>query len=159
MIGSPLSEQPSTREECTGVKTLDMPDIDRVYIERHADNNHACDVIVKMTDGTVYTCLFVTLNYLRRQMEINYLFCKQVDDSVPVRFAALDIPHLLVEKLDRDTIEDTIDNLVALDIFESLFTRVTEQQGDPTAKTTRDAGRTTQEVAAVVISDVLVVSG
>jgi hypothetical protein len=141
------------------VKSIDLPDIDRVYIERHADNNHACDVIVKMTEGTVFTCLFVTLNYLRRQMEINYLFCKQVEDSVPVRFAALDTPHLLVEKLDRDTIEDTIDNLVALDIFETLFTRVTEREGDPTAKTTRDAGRTTQEVAAVVISDVLVVSG
>jgi hypothetical protein len=141
------------------VKTIDLPDIDRVYIERHADNNHACDVIVKTSDGTVYTCLFVTLNYLRRQMEINYLFCKQVEDSVPVRFAALDTPHLLVEKLDRDTIEDTIDNLLALDIFETLFTRVTEREGDPTAKANRDAGRTTQEVAAVVISDVLVVSG
>jgi hypothetical protein len=141
------------------VKTIDLPDIDRVYIERHADNNHACDVIVKMTDGTVYTCLFVTLNYLRRQMEINYLFCKQVEDSVPVRFAALDTPHLLVEKLDRDTIEDTIDNLLALDVFETLFTRVTERDGDPTTKAARDTGRTTQEVAAVVISDVLVVSG
>ena len=141
------------------MKTIDLPDIDRVYIERHADNNHACDVIVKTSDGTVYTCLFVTLNYLRRQMEINYLFCKQVEDSVPVRFAALDTPHLLVEKLDRDTIEDSIDNLLALDIFETLFTRVTEREGDPTVKNTRDAGRTTQEVAAVVISDVLVVSG
>ena len=141
------------------MKTIDLPDIDRVYIERHADNNHACDVIVKTTDGTVYTCLFVTLNYLRRQMEINYMYCKQVEDSVPVRFAALDTPHLLVEKLDRDTIEDTIDNLLALDIFETLFTRVTEREGDPTAKANRDAGRTTQEVAAVVISDVLVVSG
>lgn len=141
------------------MKTIVLPDIDRVYIERHADNNHACDVIVKTTDGTVYTCLFVTLNYLRRQMEINYLFCKQVEDSVPVRFAALDTPHLLVEKLDRDTIEDSIDNLLALDIFETLFTRVTEREGDPTVKTNRDAGRTTQEVAAVVISDVLVVSG
>jgi hypothetical protein len=141
------------------VKTIDLPDIDRVYIERHADNNHACDVIVKMTDGAVFTCLFVTLNYLRRQMEINYLFCKQIEDSVPVRFAALDTPHLLVEKLDRDTIEDTIDNLLALDVFETLFTRVTEREGEPTAKTTRDTGRTTQEVAAVVISDVLVVSG
>lgn len=141
------------------MKNFGIPDIDRVYIERHADNNHACDVIVKMTDGTVYTCLFVTLNYLRRQMEINYLFCKQVEDSVPVRFAALDTPHLLVEKLDRDTIEDTIDNLLALDIFESLFTRVTEQQGEPAAKATTENGRTTQEVAAVVISDVLVVSG
>ena len=141
------------------MKTMGLPDIDRVYIERHADNNHACDVIVKMSDGTVYTCLFVTLNYLRRQMEINYLFCKQVEDSVPVRFAALDTPHLLVEKLDRDTIEDTIDNLVALDIFETLFTRVTERVDEPTIAMKDDSGRTTQEVAAVVISDVLVVTG
>lgn len=143
------------------MNSLNLPDIDRVYIERHADNNHACDVIVKMSDGTIYTCLFVTLQYLRRQMEINYLFCRQVEDSVPVRFAALDTPHLLVEKLDRDTIEDTIDNLLALDVFETLFTRVTQVEGEhPTAEAPAlDSGRTTQEVAAVVISEVLVVSG
>lgn len=143
------------------MNSLNLPDIDRVYIERHADNNHACDVIVKMSDGTIYTCLFVTLQYLRRQMEINYLFCRQVEDSVPVRFAALDTPHLLVEKLDRDTIEDSIDNLVALDIFETLFTRVTTIEGEhPTAEAPAlESGRTTQEVAAVVISEVLVVTG
>ena len=140
---------------------LNLPDIDRVYIERHADNNHACDVIVKTSDGTIYTCLFVTLQSLRRQMEINYLFCRQVEGSVPVRFAALDTPHLLVEKLDRDTIEDAIDNLLALDIFETLFTRVTQIEGErPTAEAPMvDSGRTTQEVAAVVISEVLVVTG
>lgn len=139
--------------------TLTLPDIDRVYIERHHDSNLACDVIVRMTDGTIYTCLFVTLNYLRRQMEMNYQMIKQVEGAVASRFAPLDTPHMLVEKLDLDTIEDAIDNLLALEMFEGMFTRVTQLPEDSGARrSTRDNTRTTQEVAAVVLSDVLVVT-
>lgn len=144
--------------------SLALPDIERVYVERLHDNNHACDVIVKMTDGTIYTCLFVTLNYLRRQMEMNYLIVKQVEGAVPSRFAALDTPHMLVENLTLEVIEDAIDNLLALEMFETMFTRVTELPGDtPTSNRKRrnplDSTRTTQEVAAVVLSEVLVVTG
>ncbi len=141
--------------------SLNLPDIDRVYIERQHDNNHACDVIVRMTDGTIYTCLFVTLNYFRRQMEMNYLMVKQVEGAVASRFAALDTPHMLVENLTLETIEDAIDNMLAMEMFESMFTRVTELPGEATGKRRnhRDSTRTTQEVAAVVLSDVLVVTG
>jgi len=45
--------------------------------------------------------------------------------------------------------------LMALDVFESHFTRVTEHQD--TNRTINVGRRATQEVAAVVISDVLVV--
>jgi hypothetical protein len=141
-------------------QTLSIPDIDRVYLERHADNNHACDVILKTKDGTIYTALFVTLQYLRRQMEINYHFSKQVEGAAPLRFAALDVPHILIEKLDREVIEDAIDTLVAMDTFECMFTRVTEVPEDERATSeVKEAGRTTQEVAAVVLQEVLVVTG
>lgn len=142
--------------------SLNLPDIDRVYVERLHDNNHACDVIVKMTDGTIYTCLFVTLNYLRRQMEMNYLMVKQIEGAVASRFAALDTPHMLIENLEIDTIEDAIDNLLALEMFETMFTRVTVLPGETTTGKRRnhlDSTRTTQEVAAVVLSEVLVVTG
>lgn len=143
--------------------SLNLPDIDRVYVERLNDNPHGCDVLVRMTDGTIYTCLFVTLNYLRRQMEMNYLMVKQVEGAVASRFAALDTPHMLVENLTIETIEDAIDNLLALEMFEAMFTRVTELPGESTRSGKRrnhlDSTRTTQEVAAVVLSEVLVVTG
>jgi len=83
---------------------------------------------------------------------------KQLPDAPPVRYAVLETPHIVVEDLKRDTIEDTIDNLLALDTFEGLFTLVTEDE-ETTTPTTNAGKRATTEVAAVVLSDVLVVDG
>jgi hypothetical protein len=127
-----------------------------VYVERHSDDPDARDVIVRMEDGNIYTALFVTIPHLQRQMAINYEFSKNVEDTVPVRFAPLDTPHILVENLDRDIIEDTIDNLLAMDVFESVFTRVTEDERIE-AISAMTGRRATQEVAAVVLTEVLVV--
>jgi hypothetical protein len=141
--------------------TLQIPQ--HIWIEMHDHERDACDVIVKMEDGTIYNAVFVTFPYLKRQMELSYSVCQQLPDTPPVRFAALETPHLVVDNLDRDTIEDTIDNLLALENFEAIFTQVTEEpEAAPatTDTTTNGKGtRATQEVAAVVISDVLVVEG
>lgn len=126
---------------------------EKVYFELHREKD-ACDVIVKMDDGMFYTATFVTFAYLQRQMELNFQVTKQLDDTPPVRYAVIDTPHVLVETLDHNTLEDVIDNLLALDVFETHFTRVTEL---PTERTTDEGKRATQEVVAVVISDVLVV--
>ena len=40
----------------------------------------------------------------------------------------LDTPHIIVDDLELKFIEDTIDNMVAQDVFESFFTRVTEDE-------------------------------
>jgi hypothetical protein len=70
----------------------------------------------------------------------------------------IDTTHIVVESLDKDGIEDTIDNLLALDVFESYFIRVTDEDNPNEETRTKDDGkRATREVAAVVISDVLVV--
>lgn len=133
-----------------------------VWIENHesAEDPDACDVIVEMEDGNLYTAMFVTIPYLLRQMDLSYAVSKQIPDTPAVRYAALETPHILVENLNRDTIEDTIDNLLALDMFESLFTQVTEDPEETqTARTTSSGKRATAEVAAVVLSDVLVVAG
>ena len=118
----------------------------------------ACDVIVEMEDGCLYTAVFVTLEHLKRQMDLSHAVSKQLPDTPPVRYAALETPHALLERIDRDTIEDTIDNLLALDVFEGLFTQVTEDPSEM-ERTTSNGNRATSEVAAVVMSDVLVVKG
>jgi hypothetical protein len=136
---------------------LEIPN--QVWIEKHKNDlgePDSCDVLVEMEDGKIYTSPFITIPYLQRQMQLSYTVSKQIPDTVPVRYAALETPHVVVENLERETIEDTIDNLVALDVFETLFTLVTEDEELPTR--TNGAGkRATTEVAAVVISDVLVV--
>jgi hypothetical protein len=120
-----------------------------VWIETHEDDTEACDVIVEMEDGSYYTALFVTIPYLRRQMDLSYEFSKGIADIPAIRYAALDTPHILVENLDRDSIEDTIDNLLTLETFETLFTLVLEEDEKV------DTRVRTAEVAAVVLNEVL----
>lgn len=134
---------------------------EKVLLELHDDDKNACDVIVEMDDGTVYTALFVTFNYLENQMNLHYAVTQSIGDTPAVRYTVIDTPHVMVDDLERDTIEDVIDNLIAIDTFESHFTRVT-QHAQPTDETTptrtsNGGRRATQEVAAVVISDVLVI--
>ncbi|MEO0560492.1 MAG: hypothetical protein AAF125_00155 [Chloroflexota bacterium] len=136
----------------------------KVWIEYHDtdyDTPASCDVLVKMEDDNIFTAHFVTLVHLRRQMDLSYTVTSQIEFTPAVRYATLEHPHILVDDLSRDTIEDTIDNLIALDIFTSMFTQVTEDVADtPEAEartTSKTATRATQELAAVVLSDVLVV--
>ncbi len=133
-----------------------------VWIEMHdeAGTPDSCDVIVETESGKIYTSAFITIPYLQRQMQLSYTVSKQLPDTPPVKYTVLETPHVVVENLERDTIEDTIDNLIALDVFESLFTLVTEDDETPApARNTTPGKRATAEVAAVVISDVLLVDG
>jgi hypothetical protein len=135
----------------------------RIWIEVHDPLElDSCDVIVEMENGMVFTAVFVTLPYLSRQMDLSYAVAKTLPDTPPVRYAALETPHIIVGNLNRDTIEDTIDNLLALDMFYTLFTQVTEDEseqpeiGVPSAASGQ---RATAEVAAVVLNEVLRVEG
>ncbi|MBZ0297602.1 MAG: hypothetical protein K8L99_33910 [Anaerolineae bacterium] len=119
----------------------------------------ACDVIIEMESLTVYTAMFVTFDYLRRQMDLSHAISQQFPDTPAVRYVAIETPHILVEKLERETIEDTIDNLLALDVFEGFFTQVTEDEEQQEHFPNGNGKRATTEVAAVVISDVLSVEG
>ncbi|MDZ4670103.1 MAG: hypothetical protein SH821_04470 [Phototrophicales bacterium] len=130
----------------------------RILIEVRADDSEARDVIIELENGVIYTAVFITLHYLKRQMELTHDLTQQLEDTIPVRFAALDTPHIVVDRLERDIIEDTIDNLLAMDIFDSYFTQVTDSP-EETAQGNGNGQRATQELAAVVITDVLVVEG
>lgn len=144
----------AVKDESSLILSMHVPD--HIYYEFHREQD-ACDVIVRMEDGAIYTALFVTMPYLERQMELCYQVTRQMPDTPVVRYAILDTPHVLVNDLEATTIEDTIDNLIALDVFEGLFTRVTSESTDDAPQTPDDSKLATQEVAAVVISDVLVV--
>ena len=141
------------------MSVVDIPE--RIWIEmQDGVEADACDVIVKMENGAYFTAVFVTLPYLARQMDLSYEVSKQLPDTTPVHYAALETPHILVSDLNRETIEDTIDNLLALDIFENLFTQVTDDAGDEYEAPQKPKGkRATAEVAAVVLTEVLMVEG
>lgn len=141
------------------MSVMDVPE--RIWIEmQDGVESDACDVIVKIENGEYYTAVFVTLPYLSRQMDLSYEVSKQLPYTPPVRYTALETPHIIVADLSRETIEDTIDNLLALDMFESLFTQVTDGEGNEYELPAKPKGkRATAEVAAVVLTEVLVVEG
>ena len=129
---------------------------EKILCEMHEEGD-ACDVIVRMDDGAVYTALFATLPYIHRQLSLTWMVTESIPDTPPVRYAVLDTPHIIVDDLELKFIEDTIDNMVAQDVFESLFTRVTEDDvadAKPDIKTSQLA---TQEIAQAVIEEVLVI--
>lgn len=134
------------------VPELQLPK--RIWIETLDGSDDACDVIVEMENGTLYTAVFVTLNYLKRQMDLGYAVSCQLPDTPRVRYAVLETPHILVENTQRDTIEDTIDNLLALDVFEGYFTQVSDDQ-PLGSRASQNGGRATQEIVAAVISEIL----
>lgn len=128
---------------------------EEILCEMHEEGD-ACDVIVQMEDGTVYTALFATLSYIHRQLSLTWMVTESIPDTTPVRYAVLDTPHIIVDSLQINTIEDAIDNLVAQDVFESLFTRVTEvEQTDPEGAAPQSK-LATQAIAQAVIEEVLV---
>ena len=128
---------------------------DSILCEMHQEGD-ACDVIVRMEDGAVYTALFATLSYIHRQLALTWMVTGSIPETPPVRYAVLDTPHIIVERLHPEIIEDTIDNLVAQDVFESLFTRVTEKPPAAEALAYASSELTTQEIAQAVIEEVLV---
>ncbi len=128
---------------------------EEILCEPHEEGD-ACDVIVRMEDGTVYTALFATVSYIHRQLALTWMVTDSIPETPPVRYAVLDTPHIIVERLETGIIEDTIDNLVAQDVFESLFTRVTEDDKASAAPEPSAKHHTTQEIARAVIEEVLV---
>ena len=48
----------------------------------------------------------------------------------PTPFLALETPHVIVEMLTDDIIEDVIDNLMALGVFESVFAQFETEARD-----------------------------
>jgi hypothetical protein len=106
--------------------------IKRVWIEQNEGKafnptRDSADVLVETDDGLMWTASFVTIPYLQRQMELSRDVAKDVNNMPQVRFIAIETPHVIVDDLSQDTIEDTIDNLMTLGVFESVFTLYSEE--------------------------------
>ncbi len=129
---------------------------EEILCEMHEEGD-ACDVIVRMDDGSVFTALFATIPYIHRQLSLTWMVTESIPETPPVRYAVLDTPHIIVDDLELKFIEDTIDNMVAQDVFESLFTRVTEDDGEDDQPSAKTREHTTQEIARAVIEEVLVI--
>jgi hypothetical protein len=90
--------------------------------ETEAQRDNA-NVIVETDDGLIWHTPFVTIPFLQRQMYLSRDVAKDLNNMAPVRFVAIETPHVIVENLLQDTIEDTIDNLMTLGVFETVFVR------------------------------------
>lgn len=109
-----------------GERTIAKPMINQVLIERQNDEgfnptDDITDVIVELEDGAVWSASFATISYLQRQMFLSHEVASDSPNMPPVRFVALETPHVIIENLNPDTIEDVIDNLMTLGTFESVF--------------------------------------
>ncbi|HYO89411.1 MAG TPA: hypothetical protein VER79_12230 [Candidatus Limnocylindrales bacterium] len=134
----------------------------RVWLELPSTGDaDSCDALVETENGVVYTAMFVTMPFFERQMQLSYEVSKSLPECMPLQYATLETPHVVVPDLRSETIEDAIDNMIALDTFLSVFTQVTDDEPAEHAPATKlttltSVGkRTTAEVAAVIIGEVL----
>ena len=101
--------------------------IKHIWIE-HLNNvgfdtaRDSTDVLVQLDDGELWSASFVTIPFLQRQMQTSREVASGFINMPAVRFTTIETPHVIVDALDQDTIEDTIDNLMTLGVFESVFT-------------------------------------
>jgi hypothetical protein len=100
--------------------------INRLWIEQNLSESEMqrdnADVLVETENGLRWRAAFVTVPFLQRQMQLNRAFGQDMEKLHPVRFAAIETPHVIVDNLLESTIEDTVDNLMTLGVFESVFT-------------------------------------
>jgi hypothetical protein len=107
--------------------------IKQIRIEHNLMDTEAqrdsADVLVQTDDNVWWRSSFVTIPFLQRQMVVSRDIAKDSKQMMaPVRFVAIETPHVIVENLLHDTIEDTIDNLMTMGIFENVFTQYAEAQ-------------------------------
>jgi hypothetical protein len=99
----------------------------RLWIEREPQNafdpyKDSADVLAEMEDGNLWQARFVTLAYLNRELQLSLDVAHQHKRALaPTAFLALETPHVIADNLLQDTIEDVVDNLMTLGVFESVF--------------------------------------
>jgi len=74
------------------------------------------DVMIEMENGEVWTAHFVTVPYLQQQLELSMAVMPH-----KIGFMALDTPHVIIQRLEKDVIEDVVYELMGSGTFESVF--------------------------------------
>jgi hypothetical protein len=99
-----------------------MYTVKRVWLDDTEElREGSIDVLAEMEDQSLWMARFVTIPYLREQMEFGEACSEVLNNTPAIRYATIETRHVVVDRLDEDTIEDVIDNLLALDVFESMF--------------------------------------
>lgn len=113
--------------------------VKRVWIEPEPELGFdpiadSADVLVEMEDERLWQAHFVTMAHLQQEMRLSLDVAQQHQRALATtQFLALETPHVIVEKLTPDIIEDVIDNLMALGVFESVFIKFDENESDVAA--------------------------
>ncbi len=113
---------------CDGLRKNDVL-VKRVWIEPEPllafdPETDSADVLVEMEDSRLWQAHFVTLAHLQQEMRVSLTVARDFDRTLAAtQFLALETPHVVVERLTSDIIEDVVDNLVALGIFETVFSQ------------------------------------
>jgi len=103
--------------------------IKRVWIEPETEmafdpETDSVDVLVEMEDSKLWQAHFVTPAHIQQEMNVSLTVARDFNRSLAAtRFLALETPHVVVEKLTSEIIEDVVDNLLALGIFETVFSQ------------------------------------
>lgn len=126
----------------------------QIWFELHPEGD-CCDAFVHAEDDCLYSAFFVTPAYIQRQMRLTSEMARSQQGATPLTYAVLDLPHLVVDTMARETLEEVIYHLISQDVFEGSFTRVS---AEPTSSGD-DSRFATREMAAVVMHDVLRVEG
>ena len=105
-----------------------MYTVKRVWIDDNEGLPGSVDVLAEMDNGQLWMARFVTLPCLRREMLQSLEASSSLINTPPARYATIETPHVVVDKIDLDTIEDVIDNLLALEVFESIFAPIVAEQ-------------------------------
>jgi hypothetical protein len=106
-----------------------MYTVKHVWIDDTEGMQQGCaDVLAEMEDGSMFMARFVTMPYLQQQMDYGLQASSALPNTPAVRYSTIDTRHVIVESLNMESIEDVIDNLLALDVFETMFAPVAEEQ-------------------------------
>jgi len=105
--------------------------LDTLDGEQLDPENGNVDVMVEMVNGEMWTAHFVTLPYLKQQLELSRDVAGANDVLGSVGFVAMETPHVVAERLTQEAIEDVIDDLMMWGTFESVFDLVIDTPDEP----------------------------
>jgi hypothetical protein len=109
----------------------------RVWIEPEPEiafnpKTDSADVLVEMEDSKLWQAHFVTLAHLQEEMQLSLEVARDHNRALAATpFLAMETPHVIVKELTPDTIEDVVDNLMALGVFETVFAECEAETARP----------------------------
>lgn len=111
------------------IKRLWLDDMDEAFDPLVGD----VDVMIEMENGEMWTAHFVTIPYLQQQMTLSETVTAGQRGMGQIGFVALETPHVIVEKLSQEAIEDIVDTLMTMGTFEAVFDLVIDTPEDASA--------------------------